>query len=106
MYYAVLENKTETAKRLIHYGADIDDAFKHAKQHGRIELSDWLAIERLKKARARQHWALMRAVCQVRPYALFWYKYVCTQMCAPGGKWAEHDRVNFEEDFGNRNINP
>ena len=104
MYYAVLENKTETAKRLIQHGADIDNALKYAQRRGQIELADWLTLERLKKSRAHRHWALMRAAIRVRPYALFWYMYVGTKMCAPGGKWAAHDRVNFEADFSDKNI--
>jgi hypothetical protein len=104
MYYAVHQNKTETAKRLIQHGADVDDALKYARQHGRIELAEWLSIEKTKKSRARRHWALMRDIFRVRPYALFWFTYVGTKMCAPGGKWEANDRVNFEEDFGEKNV--
>jgi len=53
--------------------------------------------------RARRRWATARAFVQVyrvRPYALFWYADVGKQLCAPGGKWAQHDRAAFLAEFG------
>jgi len=53
-----------------------------------------------KRKLARLHWATVRVqVRLVRPYALFWYAYAGKQLCAPGGKWADRDRVAFEEEF-------
>ena len=46
----------------------------------------------IKKARA--HWATVRKFVQKRSHALFWYAYTGKQLCAPGGKWAERDRVD------------
>lgn len=52
------------------------------------------------KARVRRLWLTAKKAVIVRPYAIFWYDFVCKQMCAPGGKWAERDRVAFVQDFG------
>jgi hypothetical protein len=71
--------------------------FAYVGKH--TELAAWLELAQLKKARARRHWATARAFVQVYPYALFWHAYVGKQLCAPGGKWAEHDRAAFEEEF-------
>jgi len=54
----------------------------------------------MSKERARRHWATARAFVHMYPYALFWHTYACKQLCAPGGTWAERDRVAFENDFG------
>ena len=102
MYYAIFQNKTETVKRLIFHGADIDDAIYQAQRYTiqeRTDIKAWLANERLKKLRTRAHWAAVRAMYFVRPYALMWHTYVGQQLCAPGGKWAENDRITFEEEF-------
>jgi len=59
-------------------------------------------LSKLKRTRARLHWATARAYVQhklVRPYALFWLEYICERLCAPDGKWAEADRAAFETDF-------
>ena len=42
---------------------------------------------------------MVRAFVHVYPYAIFWHAHACTQLCAPGGKWAERDRAAFEEAF-------
>ncbi len=54
----------------------------------------------LREARARRHWAKVRALVHVYPYAFFWYAHSCTQLCATGGAWAERDRAAFEDEFG------
>ena len=52
-----------------------------------------------KKARARRNWATARAFVKVRSAALFWYTHTCKQLCGPGGKWANQDRVAFDREF-------
>ena len=59
-------------------------------------------LANLKQKRARLHWATARVFVHmylVRPYVLFWHTYVGERLCAQGGKWAERDRVAFEEEF-------
>jgi len=59
-------------------------------------------LANLKRKRALLHWATARVFVHmylVRPYVLFWHTYVGARLCAPGGKWAERDRVAFEEEF-------
>ena len=53
----------------------------------------------MEKARARRRWSMVRTFVQVYPYAIFWHAHACTQLCAPGGKWAERDRAAFEDEF-------
>ena len=60
------------------------------------------ALGKLKRERTRRRWGTARAfvhIYLVRPYALFWHAYVGEQLCAPGGKWAERDRAEFENEF-------
>ena len=53
----------------------------------------------IEQARARHHWAIARAFCNMHACAHFWYAHTCKQLCAPGCKWAERDRGAFEADF-------
>jgi HEAT repeat protein len=60
------------------------------------------ALSKLKRTRARLHWATARAYVHirlVRPYAICWNEYVGERLCAPGCKWAEADRAAFEAEF-------
>jgi len=56
-----------------------------------------IALDKLKRQCARLHWATAR-VYRARPYARFLHEYVGEQLCAPGGKWAERDRVALEAE--------
>ena len=72
---------------------DEDDLVRRAATH---------TLGKLKRERTRLCWATARAFVQVylvRPYALFWHAHVGEQLCAPGGKWAERDRAEFEDEF-------
>jgi len=71
-----------------------------ADKHYMVRCAARTTLGILKRKLARLHWATARVqVRLVRPYALFWDAYVGKQLCAPGGKWAERDRVAFEEEF-------
>lgn len=59
----------------------------------------WIQHE-LRRKKARAHWATVRKFVQKRSHALFWHAYVGKQLCAPGGKWAERDGVDFAVHFG------
>jgi HEAT repeat protein len=63
-------------------------------------VSSWVisALPRLKRKLAQMHWATMR-VYRVSWYGDFWYTEALKSLCAPGGKWAERDRVAFEAEF-------
>ena len=58
----------------------------------------WIVHE-LTRKKARAHWATARKFVQVRSHALFWHAYTGKRLCAPGGKWAERDRVEFSVAF-------
>ena len=70
--------------------------YRVATRGGDTEIVTYLR----EKARARRHWAKVRALVHAYPYAIFWYAHACTQLCAPGGTWAERDRAAFDEEFG------
>lgn len=60
----------------------------------------WLEEESQRtRARALVHWKTMRFSVKTHPYAWHWYEHICTQLCAPGGMWAERDRAAFQVDF-------
>ena len=77
--------------------AHLDDEVRHAvSKLGQvlIYIKRELTLHRWAKARA-----FVRDVFLVRPYARFWYEYVCEKLCAPGCVWAERDRASFEDEF-------
>ena len=57
------------------------------------------ALDSLQKQLVQFHWATVRDLCRVRPYALFWHEYTGKQLCAPGGMWEGIDRASFEAEF-------
>ena len=63
-------------------------------------IADGGYVNAIQKAHMHRHWATARAFVHVRACAFFWYTHVGQKLCAPSGKWEVHDRVKFEEDFG------
>lgn len=51
------------------------------------------------RRRARQNWNILRVYVRTFYYGLWWYTYVGVMLCKPGGKWAESDCREFEEEF-------
>jgi hypothetical protein len=61
-----------------------------------------LTCDTIKKSRAIERWTKARYFVKVYPYAIFWHEHVGESLCAPGGKWAQRDRIAFEEEFSSR----